>query len=196
MTVLSRRAILLTALALAYCSDDEPDAPGQFAALRYDYLPPIQLNVATIDIEDRYIPSGIPPDVSGDDPAPPIATLQAMAKDRIQAFGTSDRATFAVLDASITRIKDVIRGQFAVSLTIFDNDSKQLGYAQAHVERSRTGGTTHLRQVLYDMTKAMMDDMNIEMEYQIRRNLKEWLTNAAAPDTPVQQDPLERSPTN
>ena len=48
--------------------------------------------------------------------------------------------------------------------------------------------------VLYDMTKAMMSDMNVEFEYQIRHNLKNYLTEAAAPDTPVEQAPLEQPP--
>jgi hypothetical protein len=47
--------------------------------------------------------------------------------------------------------------------------------------------------VLYDVTKNMMVDMNIEFEYQIRHNLKNWLTSTTAPDTPVQQAPLNQS---
>ena len=50
----------------------------------------------------------------------------------------------------------------------------------------------HFRTVLYDMTKSMMSDMNVEFEYQIRRNLKDWLTNGAAPGMPVEQAPLGR----
>jgi hypothetical protein len=34
--------------------------------------------------------------------------------------------------------------------------------------------------------------MNVEFEYQIRRNLKNWLTEGAAPDTPVEQAPLDQ----
>jgi hypothetical protein len=43
------------------------------------------------------------------------------------------------------------------------------------------------------MTKSMMNDMNVEFEFQIHRNLKSWLTAAVAPDTPVQQAPLDGS---
>jgi hypothetical protein len=35
--------------------------------------------------------------------------------------------------------------------------------------------------------------MNVEFEYQIRHNLKDWLTTSAAPDTPVQQAPLDQT---
>jgi hypothetical protein len=52
----------------------------------------------------------------------------------------------------------------------------------------------NLASVLYDMTKAMMSDMNIEFEYQLRHNLKDYLTTPAAPDAPVEQAPLEQPP--
>ena len=45
---------------------------------------------------------------------------------------------------------------------------------------------------LYDMTRAMMDDMNVEFEFQARRALRDWLQSAeAAPaPAPVQQQDL------
>ena len=82
----------------------------------------------------------------------------------------------------------------AVSLTIFDDNGIQLGFAEARVQSHRTGVSGNIRPVLYNMTKAMMSDMNVEFEYQIRHNLKDYLTSPAAPDTPVEQAPLEQSP--
>jgi hypothetical protein len=187
---LTRRFALLLPLALAACGGGNEEA---FEPLRFNYLPPIQLNVASIAIEQRFVPSGVAPDVSGQDPAPPIAALRAMAADRLQAFGTANRAVFAVLDATMTREGDVVRGTFAVSLTIQGDDGAQLGFAEARVESRHSGRIDDLRSVLYDMTKSMMNDMNVEFEYQIHRNLKAWLTNAVAPDTPVQQAPLDGS---
>ena len=45
---------------------------------------------------------------------------------------------------------------------------------------------------LYDMTRAMMDDMNVELEFQIRRSLRDWLQDptAAPPPAPVEQQEL------
>jgi hypothetical protein len=189
---LTRRSALLLPLLVAACGDDDDSDGAYFPPLRYDYLPPIQLNVATIEIQSRFIPSGVPPDVTASDPAPPIAVLSSMAKDRLQSFGTANKAVFAILNASLTRVNDVVRGELAVSLTVLDDSGQQQGYAEAHVERTHTGDTKRLGQVLYDMTKGMMDDMNVEFEYQVRRNLKDWLTTSAAPDAPVQQDPLDQ----
>lgn len=186
----TRRFLLLIPLALAACGGGEDQA---FEPLRFNYLPPIQLNVATIQVEQRFVPAGVAPDVSGQDPAPPVTVLRAMANDRLQAFGTANRAVFAILDASMTQENDAVRGAFAVSLTIYADDGAQRGFAEARVESRHSGRINDLRATLYDMTKTMMNDMNVEFEYQIHRNLKDWLTSAVAPDAPVEQAPLNGS---
>src|ERR1700733_8250934 len=96
---LTRRVALLLPMVLAACGGDEEQV---FEPLRYNYLPPIQLNVASIAIEERFIPSGAEPDVSNLDPVPPSQALKTMASDRLQAFGTANKAIFAILDASLT----------------------------------------------------------------------------------------------
>jgi hypothetical protein len=188
---LTRRFVLLLPLALAACGGEpEPD----YEPLRYNYLPPLQLNVAGIAVEQRFIPAGVPPDVTNQDPVAPIDALKSMANDRLQAFGTANKAVFAILDASMIRDNDTVIGSFAVSLTILDDSGTQTGFAEARVQSRHSGRIRDLRPVLYDMTKSIMSDMNIEFEYQIRRNLKAWLTNGAAPDTPVEQTPLVQPP--
>jgi hypothetical protein len=189
--LLTRRSALLLPLVLAACGGEDERV---FEPLRYNYLPPVQLNIASIAVEQRFVPSGIDPDVSGMDPVPPVEALKAMANDRLQAFGTSNKAVFAILDGSLVRQDDGVNGSMAVSLTIFDGNGTQLGFAEARVQSRRTGVSGNLAPVLYDMTKAMMADMNVEFEYQLRHNLKDYLTSPAAPDTPVEQAPLEQPP--
>ena len=192
-TPLRRRLVLLLPLALAACSG-KPEPV--FEPLRYNYLPPIQLNVASIVIEQRFVPVSIPPEISNQAPVSPVDALRTMANDRLQAFGTNNKAVFAILGASMTRESDVLIGSMAVSLTILDDNGAQLGFAEARVQSRHTGSIDELRPVLYDMIKSMMSDMNIEFEYRIRQNLKDWLTTTAAPDTPVEQVPLDQPPLN
>lgn len=195
MMRLTRRAALALPIALAACGGEERgDEQASYEPLRYNYLPPIQLNVASIDIEQRFIPAHVPPDVSAQAPIQPVDALRAMASDRLQAFGTSNKAVFAILNAALTEVDETVRGAFSVSVSIVDSDGQQRGFAEAHVERTRTGPMRNLRQVLYDLTKSLMDDMNVEFEYQIRHNLRDWLTSPAAPDAPVQQAPLDQAP--
>ena len=149
--ILKRRFILLLPLALAACGGTNTTV---FEPLRYNYLPPIQLNVASIAIEQRFVPAGVAPDVSAQDPAPPIDALKAMASDRLQAFGTGNKAVFAILDAALTQDGDVLIGSMAVSLTIVDDSGAQLGFAEARVQGRHTGSSGDLRTALYDMTKS------------------------------------------
>jgi hypothetical protein len=184
---ITRRASLLLPLLVAACGSNEP---REFPPLRYTYLPPLRLKVATIDIEQRFIPSGVPPDVSPQDPVPPVQALRQMAEDRLQAFGTTGRAVFSIQDASLIRQDDTVIGNMAVGLDIYTSDNTRAGFAEARVSRRRSGNLGDLPSALYDMTRAMMDDMNVEFEYQVRRSLKDWLATTTAVPAPVEAQPL------
>ncbi|HEY1935361.1 MAG TPA: hypothetical protein VGG99_25420 [Acetobacteraceae bacterium] len=187
---LTRRASLLLPFILAACGGERQDFP----TLRYTYLPPFRLNVATIQIDQRFVPSGIPPDVSQIDPDPPVDALRQMGQDRLVAVGTVDTAVFSITNASLTKQDDVITGQMTVDLSIIGPDGERLGFAEAQVSRQHTGHIDDLRATLYDMTKAMMDAMNVEFQFQLQRNLPQWLVTTSAVPPPVQAQPLPMAP--
>jgi hypothetical protein len=162
--------------------------------LRYDYLTPLQLNVAAIQIEQRFVPSGAAPDVTQYDPVPPMRALRAMAEDRLQALGTAGNAVFAIQNASLARRRDTVSGNLSVELGIYPTPNTRAAFAQASVSGTFTGDLDDLPARLYDLTKSMMDRMNVEFEYQIRRSLGAWLLTAGAPQAPVEQQPLTGAP--
>ncbi len=170
-----------------------PRGTHGFSPLRYNYLPPIRLNVASIDIQQRFYPSGMPPDITSLDPVHPVEALRSMAEDRLQALGTGGQAVFGITNASLTQQDDVITCALAVELEIYPTPGIRSGFAQAIVSRQHTGSVDDLRAALYDITKATMDAMNVEFEYQVRRNLAPWLVSATP--GPVQQQPLQTAPT-
>lgn len=186
---LTRRTSLLLPFLLAACGGKERQ---DFPPLRYNYLPPIRLNVAIITTEQRFYPSGMAPDITALDPVHPVEALRAMAEDRLQALGTSGQAVFGITNASLTREGDVITCALAVELSIYPTPGNRSGFAQAVVSRQHTGHIDDLRGALYDITKVTMDAMNVEFEYQVRNNLQPWLVSALPP--PVQQQPLETAP--
>ncbi|HVC61384.1 MAG TPA: hypothetical protein VND19_13610 [Acetobacteraceae bacterium] len=188
---LTRRASLLLPFLLAACGGEER---ADFPPLRYNYLPPIRLNVASVGIEQRFYPSGIAPDITALDPVHPVEALRAMAEDRLQALGTSGQAVFGITNASLTRQDDVITCALAVVLEIYPTPGIRSGFAQAVVSRQHTGHIDDLRDVLYDITKAAMDAMNVEFEYQVRNNLRPWLLSASAMPLPVERQPLDTGP--
>ena len=190
--MMTRRAALLLPLLLAGCGSREKRT---FPPLRYDHLLPLQLNVAAIAIEQRFAPSNASPDVSQYAPVSPLRALRTMAEDRLQALGSGGQATFIIQDASLTRRRDTLSGSFAVQLDVRGAPGAlgaPTGYARAQVSGSYTGDLGDLSGPLYDLTKDLMDRMNVEFEYQVRRSLAAWLVPAGANRAPVEQQPLTR----
>lgn len=189
MTVsrLTRRSALLLPLLFAACGSDEP---ARYEPIRYDYLPPIPLNVLTVDIEQRFFPSGMSPDVTAQAPVKPVDALRAMAQDRLRPFGNVGKAVVAIQDASLTRHDGAINASMVLVLTIYRDTGERAGFVEARVARRESIGSGSLRFNLYQIVRSMLDQMNVELEFQIRRNLKDWLTEGSAAPTPVEQTPL------
>jgi hypothetical protein len=177
--------LLAVPIALAACSSGPPRV---YAPLHYDYLTPLRLNVASVTVETRFIPGG-GGDLNARNPAPLVTTLAAMAQDRLQAVGSSGRAVFVIKDASLVRVGDSINGTIDVELDVYGGGGTRAGFAEARVSRRRTGDDPD-PQVLHDMTKQLMDAMNIEFEYQVRGSLRDWLAPTGAAPAPVLQQAL------
>jgi hypothetical protein len=181
-----RRSVLLLPLLFAACGGPPPSYPP----LQYAYLPPIRLNVAQVEVRQQFLPSGLPPDISQDDPVQPVEVLRQTLQDRLKAFGSAGRAVAVIEDASLVEQDDTITGSLAVRLNIYTSANTPAGFAAARVSRQHVGHIGDLRETLYDMTKQMMDAMNVELEYQIRRSLRDWLVPEGGAPTAVQQQPL------
>ena len=184
-----RRGVLLLPLLLAACGGDDLPQRTEFPALRYDYLAPLRLNVATVDVPDAPPPGPL----DQVNPAPPGQTLRRMATDRIGAGGATGRAVFVVDQAGITQAGDGLSGVMAVHLDVLRPDGGRAAFAEARVTRQASlPRRPDLPAALYDMTRAMMDDMNVELEFQVRRSLRDWLQSAetAPAPAPVQQQDL------
>ena len=192
--MIARRSVLLIALSAASCGGE--DAPPRvFSPPNYSYLTPIRLNVASITTEDRSPPHN-PNGLDGLSPVRPLDALKEMANDRLVAVGTAGRAVFVIDEAGISRGNGGIDGLLAVHLDVFAGDADtRAGFAEARVVRRRTSNDTgeNSAGVLYDFVTRMMDDMNVEFEFQVKRSLHDWLQTAETtepPPAPVQTEDL------
>jgi hypothetical protein len=193
-----RRAVLLSLLALSACG--APAAPV-FEPLDYAYLTKIKLDTGRIEIDDTWAPRGQARHVEYLAPTRPQVAMHRMGEERLVAGGTSGHAVFGIDDASIILFAGRLEGHFAVHLTLYDANDKETGRIQAQVTAMRPAQNEDdqdaLRTDLDALTRKMMDNLNVEFEYQVRSKLK-FALQVTSPDAPmpppVQQEDLNAKP--
>lgn len=193
MTLFSHpfRLSLTVALALpaflAGCSSTPQ--PTTFAPLRYNYLSQINLNASRLEITDNTTTNPVEGDVGNRAPTPPAQALREMAQDRLAATSNNGSTAQFVIDrASILHeTGGSLSGQMDVHLNILNPGGTQAAHAEAHVTRmlrpDPAKGDVDSQTNLYDITRDMMQNMNVELEFQIRHALRSWLVDAGG--TPV-----------
>jgi hypothetical protein len=188
--------LLALPLLLAACETAAPP-PTDFPPLTYGYLSKLRLNVATVDIEDSVTAEGSDPQhVEALAPVRPVDALRQMAQDRLLPAGTAGHAVFIIQDASLLRAPGGFAGTMHVRLDISTSEGAPSGFADARVSRTYATSDTSeagTRAALYDLVKLMMSDMNVELEYQVKHQLRDYLQpgdQTAPPPPPVQMQDL------
>ena len=76
----------------------------------------------------------------------------------------------------MTRHGDTLTGTLAVRVDL--SDTSGAGFAEARVTETRTATIPEIRAALYDLLVALMDALNVELEYQIKRRLRHWVVES------------------
>lgn len=179
-------ALALPAL-LAGCSSTPQ--PTSFAPLHYTYLSQLNLNASRLDIIDNTTTNPIEGDIGPRAPTPPTQALRDMAQDRLAASSNNGSTAQFVIDrASILHeTGGTLNGQMDVHLDILNPGGTKAAHAEAHVTRmlrpDPAQGDVDSPANLYELTRDMMQNMNVELEYQLRSSLRAWLVDAGG--TPV-----------
>jgi hypothetical protein len=204
----SGRRGLLAGLALlpllAACANGGDAQPALQPPPGYRHLTPLQLNVLDIEVVE-------PGPMRADPPAPlsPAAQAARMGRERLVPVGTTGRARFLVDSATLVREPASAGGLFSQSterltvalrtrVEVLGNDGRRVGFAEAEVRRTATvinEGPASRARAADTITRQALDDLNVEFEFQLRRNLRDWIMTgpAAAPAPgPVQQESLIR----
>lgn len=168
----------LPLLALASCGSPKP-APN-FQALDYSYLPPILLKVAQVNVVNNYVPTPMQAQLAALDPAPPADTLVTMLKQRLQPSGQPGTATVTVQTAYVDNVNGNVTGSMVVDINLASADGRSTGFTEASVSATQTapdsGKQDDARAALYALTKQMMTQMNVQLQYQIQKNLPSWIS--------------------
>ena len=162
----------LSFLGLSACADDTQ--PQHFSPPDFSYLTPLHLNVASINVQDQATPT--PDSLSARAPTPPDNALKTLV-----STGTTGQGQFIIKQAYIQPTSDdAIDGAMDVQFNVADANSQHTGYVHARVTRhfTSTDQSASSRAALDALTKQMAQDMNVELEYQIRHRLADWLTDA------------------
>ena len=188
--------LLLSPLLLGGCDDQPP--PPVYPPLSFDFLPKLRLSVATIDIDDAFSKLGTAEREHVEEFAPmrPVDALRLMARQRLIPAGSNGHAVFVIEDASLLRVPGGFEGTMHVRLDVSTSDGAKSGFAEARVSRTYTTPDTSdagTRAGLYQLVKLMMGDMNVELEYQVKHQLRDYLQTGdgtAPPPPPVQTQDL------
>lgn len=187
---------LLCIIAFLFLISCETTLPStSFPELRYNHLPLIRLDAVRIDVIQNYKSSGVKPYVEHEFPRRPAIVAAQWAKDRLKAVGVRNivRATIitgAVVEVPLKRTTG-IRGAFttdqserydgtlSIKIEIIGPHGRQLASVQSKANRSRTIPenitVTDREEVWFRMAEAMMNDLNLSLERQIRNHFKRWL---------------------
>lgn len=169
--MIRRRIALLSIPALAGCGGREPPGPP-LPAIAYRHLTPLALNVATVAVAPD-------PPWTGDDPTIPASprpadAVRIMGRDRLTAVGTAGEARFAITRASLRRAGG-LACLVGCRLEIYGAENDRLAFIEAEARASATGTEAERSDAPDRLLRRAMADLNVEFEFQMRRNLRAWL---------------------
>ncbi len=188
--------LFLAGLAVAILASCETTLPlNEFPELRYSHLAPIRLDAVRIELVEQYKSIGARPYVEHEFPHRPATIAARWATDRLKAVGTANVVRVTILKGSVvevplartTGVKGVFTidqseqydGTLSVRIEIIGPGKRQLAYvtSQATLTRSVPEDITlaDREKVWFRMTEAMMNDLNLSLERQIRQHFKSWL---------------------
>jgi len=195
----ARRRILAMAVTacavLAVAGCETPVNVQNLPDITFAHLAPIAMNVASVQVENRFSPPLALPHVEHRVPVAPAKALTQWAKDRIKPVGASGIAKLIIEDASVTETKlkrdDSLKGTFTkqqshrydlavrASLVIIDAAGAERGVSEARSSRSITVredlSLNDWEKTLFETTDHLLTDFNTEMESNVRRHLANWI---------------------
>lgn len=184
---MKKLVLTLPFLALAACASTPPAAT--FAPLDYSYLPPILLKVSQINVTDTYVPTPSQAQTAEIDPAPPGPILLSMLKQRLQPAGQPGTGTVTVQTAYVDNVNGMLVGQMTVDVNLASANGLSTGFTEASVSASQTaptsGNADDMQAALYDLSKRLMTQMNVQLQYEIQKNMPSWVswTTTGAPSS-------------
>lgn len=185
--------VVAAVLVFSGCANDV-QRPG-YPQISFAHLQPISLNVARIETENLYVSPATRPNVEHEFPESPAAAASNWGRDRLRAVGQSGVARVIVRRASVVEVplkrSTGVKGAFTrdqserydaiidMAVELRDASGNVRVTAESTAKRSRSVSENislnDREKVWFEMTEAMMADLNTALENQIRIHMKEWI---------------------
>ncbi len=187
------------AMAAAVCGVlagcQTPDPEPAYPELSYAHFGAIRLDVQRIEVVRAYVPPAKKPNVEHLFPVSPLAAAERWISDRLRAAGRTGVARATISRASVVEVplerttgvrgvftKDQSErydGQIEITITIFGGDGREKANVRSRAERSRTvaedASPIDRERVWFEMTEAMMNDLNDALQRQINQHLRAFV---------------------
>jgi len=194
-TFLPRLFLLgLVLMGLAACNNAPPVRPV-FPDIRFTDKPPMPLAVGSIQVQITFQPSFKPPEVEHLFPVPPARAMEAWSRDRLRITGGPGSARVTIRNAMVTETSLPKTGGITgavtkepserydatleMSVEILDDRGFALRTVTGRASRSQSvleGITPNDRdKAQYEMTRAVMADLDQTLETEIRNNFGTYL---------------------
>lgn len=188
-------ALVVLAIAGAVSACAAPPPEPVYPQLTYGHLGAIRLNVAAVEIVEVYVPPLTPPNVEHEFPITPAAAARRWFEDRLQAVGTAGLALAVVREASVVEVplkkttgltglvttdqSERYDAKLVMEVEIRSAIGDREAFIRAVATRSRSVPediTLNDREkVFFELTEALMNDINAELLNQINQHLVKYL---------------------
>lgn len=190
------RPVLLAGLVLILVAGCEtPVKSPVFPELRFTERPPIRLDVVRVETVEKYASPFEAPNVEHLFPVRPASAARRWVEDRLSPAGAGRVARVTIENASVVEVPLETRGgliglfyndqaarydaEVALRVEILSDGGAPEAFARAVARHSRTVPediTLNERDaVFYELTTALFDDLDAELESTIRRHLRPFL---------------------
>ena len=157
--LLTSFAALFLSLSLTACEKPLPEV--SYPQLRFNHLPAIKLDVAKIEILEKYQSPLQAPNVEHKLPLAPAAAMRNWAEDRLHAAGTSGVARFIIIAASVKAEALAKKKGLKAAFTI-DQSTRYRAQLSAKLEVETAGGLGKgFAEAMSSRQRTMPEDVSI-----------------------------------
>ncbi len=187
--------ILLVSCVLSACTTSPTSSV--FPDITFAHLPAMNLNVAEVEIVDRYQLPADPPNVEHLFPISLSTTALEWGRHRLHPVGQNGRVRVTLHRASVSEVPlpktGGVKGVFTIdqserydgvlemSVEIINADDQVVVTVASTAKHSRSiseiASPSDRQKLWFGMTDTLVSDMNRSLESQIRTHMSDWLAN-------------------